>query len=137
MYLRPLAVASLTFLLFVMASAGAEEVKIMGLTNTNAVLSDSKRPLAYLTGSCQKKQGHMKCHLNEIEVRKLDMTPFEEKAKKVMDHIRNNPQTVESFIESHMPYLCQYDMVGADRMDGTAQNYTTLFGYKQLMFLCA
>jgi hypothetical protein len=132
MYIRPLAVASLTFLLCVMASAGAEEVKIMGLTNTNAVLSDSKRPLAYLTGSCQKKQGHMKCHLNEIEVRKLDTTPFEEKAKKVMDHIKNNPQNVESFIESHMPYLCQEYTIGEDRMDGTSQNDTLSPGEKEL-----
>ena len=85
MYIRALAVASLSFFLFVMASAGAEDVKIMGLMDTQAARSDSKRPLVYLTGSCQKKHKRMKCHLNEIAVKKLDTTLFEAKAKEVMD----------------------------------------------------
>ena len=54
MDIRSLAVASLTFFLCVMAPAGAEDVKIMGLMDTHATRSDSTRPLAYLTGSCQK-----------------------------------------------------------------------------------
>ena len=70
MYIRTLAVASLIFLL-VIAAAGAEDVKIMGLMETNAARSDSTRSLAYLTGSCQKKHKRMKCHLNEITVKKL------------------------------------------------------------------
>jgi len=65
MDIRVLAVASLTFFLVLMAAAGAEDVKIMGLMDTNAVRSDSQRSLAYLTGSCQQKHKRMKCHLNE------------------------------------------------------------------------
>ena len=83
MYIRSLAVVSLTFFLLVMATAGAEDVKIMGLTETNAARSDGKRPLAYLTGSCQKKHQHMKCHLNEVAVNKVDPTPLADKANVV------------------------------------------------------
>ena len=80
MYIRALSVASL--ILLVIRFAGAEDVKIMGLMATHAMRSDSKRPLAYLTGICQKKHQRMKCHLNEIEVNKLDTTLFEAKAKR-------------------------------------------------------
>ena len=52
MDIRVLAVASLTFFLVIMAAAGAEDVKIMGLMATNAVRSDGTRPLTYLTGHC-------------------------------------------------------------------------------------
>ena len=69
MDIRALAVASL-ILLLVLATAGAEDVKIMGLMETHAARSDSKQPLTYLTGSCQKKHQRMKCHLNEIVVKK-------------------------------------------------------------------
>ena len=62
MYIRSLAVA-LLILLLVIGSAGAEDVKIMGLMETHEARSDPKRPLAYLTGSCQKKHKRMKCHL--------------------------------------------------------------------------
>ena len=68
MYIRSLAVVSLTFFLLVMATAGAEDVKIMGLMDTNAVRSDRTRALAYLTGSCQKKHRRMQCHLNRVRV---------------------------------------------------------------------
>ena len=70
-----------------MGTAGAEDVKIMGLMDTHATRSDSTRPLAYLTGSCQKKSKRMKCHLNEITVKKLDTTPFEAKATEVMEQV--------------------------------------------------
>jgi hypothetical protein len=63
MDIRVLAVASLSFFLVIMASASAEDVKIMGLMDTNAARSDSTQPLTYLTGSCQKKHKRMQCHL--------------------------------------------------------------------------
>jgi hypothetical protein len=74
MYIRVLAVSSLAFFLFGLAAASAEDVKIMGLMETHAARSDSKQPLAYLTGKCQKKHKRMKCHLNEIAVTNL-ITP--------------------------------------------------------------
>jgi len=55
MDIRSLAIASFTFFLFIMASASAEDVKIMGLMDTNAARSDGTRPLTYLTGNCQPK----------------------------------------------------------------------------------
>ena len=96
MYIRSLAVASLIFFLLVMATASAEDVKIMGLMDTNAARSDSTRPLAYLTGSCQKKPKRMKCHLNEITVKKLDTTPFEAKATEVMEQVTQDPHNVDT-----------------------------------------
>ena len=105
MYIRALAVASLIFLL-VIAAAGAEDVKIMGLMETHAARADSKQPLAYLTGSCQKKHQRMKCHLNEIAVKKLDTTLFEAKATEVMEQVKQDPHNVDHVIERQMPYLC-------------------------------
>jgi hypothetical protein len=105
MYIRALAVASLIFLL-VIAAAGAEDVKIMGLMDINAARSDPKQPLAYLTGSCQKKHKRMKCHLNEIAVKKLDTTLFEAKATEVMEQVKQDPHNVDRVIERQMPYLC-------------------------------
>ena len=120
MYIRSLAVASLTFFLCVTGSAGAEDVKIMGLMDTHAARSDSTLPLAYLTGSCQKKSKRMKCHLNEIVVKKLDTTPFEAKATEVMEQVTNDPQNVDNVIERSMPYLCHEPTIGTDRMEETA-----------------
>src|SRR5215831_13682621 len=132
MFIRALAVASLTFFLFSMAAAGAEDVKIMGLMETHAARSDSMRPLAYLTGSCQKKHKRMKCHLNEIAVTKLDTTLFEEKAKEVMDHVKNDPHNVDSVIERQMPYLCPDPNTGQDRLDEPSQNATLSPGEQEL-----
>jgi hypothetical protein len=73
MRIRYLAVGSITIML-VMASAVAEEVKIMGLTEKSAALFDGNKSLEYLTGSCQKKKSRMKCHLNHIAVKKIDTT---------------------------------------------------------------
>ena len=120
MDIRSLAVASLTVFLCVIAAAGAEDVKIMGLLDTHAARSDSTRPLAYLTGSCQKKSKRMKCHLNEIAVTKLDTTPFEAKATEVMEQVTQDPHNVDTVIERHMPYLCQEPTIGTDRMEETA-----------------
>ena len=120
MDIRSLAVASLTFFLCVMAPAGAEDVKIMGLMDTHATRSDSTRPLAYLTGSCQKKSKRMKCHLNEIGVKKLDTTPFEAKATEVMEQVTKDPHNVDTVIERSMPYLCHESTIGTDRMEETA-----------------
>jgi hypothetical protein len=106
MDIRSLAVASLTFFLLVMAAAGAEDVKIMGLMDTNAAHSDPKRPLTYLTGNCQQKPKRMKCHLNEITVTKLDTTLFEAKANEVMEQVTQDPQHIDSVIARQMPYLC-------------------------------
>jgi hypothetical protein len=114
------AIASLTFFLFIMASARAEDVKIMGLMDTNTVRSDGTRPLTYLTGSCQQKHKRMKCHLNEIVVNKLDTTLFKAKAKEVLEQATQDPQHVDSVIERHMPYLCQEHAIGTDRMDATS-----------------
>jgi hypothetical protein len=132
MYIRALAVASLSFFLLVMASAGAEDVKIMGLMDTHAARSDSTRPLAYLTGSCQKKHKRMQCHLNEIAVTKLDTTLFEAKAKEVMDHVKQDPQNVDNVIERHMPYLCHEHPVGTDSMDEASPSETLSPGEQEL-----
>src|SRR5437016_2177661 len=105
MDIRALAVASLTFFLLVIRSAGAEDVKIMGLMDTHAVRSDRTRPLTYLTGSCQQKPKRMQCHLNEITVSKLDTTLFEAKANEVIEQVTQNPHNVDRVIERHMPYL--------------------------------
>ena len=73
MRIRYLAVVYITIILFI-ASVVAEEVKIMGLTEKNSALLDGNKSLEYLTGSCQKKKSRMKCHLNHIEVKKIDTT---------------------------------------------------------------
>ena len=52
MDIRARAVASLTVFLLVIGSAGAEDVQIMGLMDTNAARADPTRPLTYLTGRC-------------------------------------------------------------------------------------
>jgi hypothetical protein len=130
MYRRALSVASL--LLLVIRFASAEDVKIMGLMETHAVRADSTRPLAYLTGMCQKKPKRMKCHLNEIEVHKLDTTLFEAKAKEVMDQVNNDPHNVDRVIERQMPYLCQEHTVGTDRMDETSQSAALSPGEQEL-----
>jgi hypothetical protein len=125
MYIRSLAVVSLTCFLFVMASAGAEDIKIMGLMDTHAARSDRTRPLAYLTGSCQKKPKRMQCHLNEIAVTKLDTTLFEAKATEVMEQVTQDPHNVDTVIERSMPYLCQEPTIGTDRMEETAPSART------------
>jgi hypothetical protein len=124
MYIRSLAVALLAFFLLVIGSAGAEDVKIMGLMDTNAAGSAPKRSLAYLTGSCQKKHKRMKCHLNEIAVTKLDTTLFEAKAKEVMEQVKHDPHNIDSVIERHMPYLCPDPTTGHDRLDEPSQSAT-------------
>jgi len=131
MDIRALAVASLSLLL-VIATAGAEDVKIMGLMDTNAARSDSTRPLAYLTGNCQKKPKRMKCHLNEITVTKLDTTLFEAKANEVMEQVTQDPHNVDRVIERQMPYLCPDPTVGTDRLDETSQSATLSPGEQEL-----
>ena len=120
MDIRVLAVASLTFFLVIMAAAGAEDVKIMGLMDTNAVGSDGTRPLTYLTGNCQQKHRRMQCHLNEIAVNKLDTTRFAAKAKEVLEQATQDPHHVDMVIERHMPYLCQEFAIGTDRREATS-----------------
>jgi hypothetical protein len=132
MYIRALAVASLAFFLFIMASAGAEDVKIMGLMDTNAARSDPKRPLAYLTGSCQKKPRRMKCHLNEIAVNKLDTTLFEAKANEVMEQVKQDPHNVDRVIARQMPYLCPDPTTGPDRLDEPSPSATLSPGEQEL-----
>jgi hypothetical protein len=117
MDIRARAVASLTFFLFVMAAASAEDVKIMGLRDTHAVRSDLTRPLTYLTGNCQKKHRRMKCHLNEITVNKLDTTLFTAKANEVLEQVTQDPHNVDQVIERHMPYLCPASNTDPDRTD--------------------
>jgi hypothetical protein len=131
MYIRLLAVALLNLLL-VIGPAGAEDVKIMGLMDTNAARSDPKRPLAYLTGSCQKKHKRMQCHLNEIAVNKLDTMLFEAKAKEVMDQVKNDPHNVDSVIERQMPYLCPDPPTGQNRLDEPSQSATLSPGEQEL-----
>ena len=132
MDIRSLAVASLTFFLVLMAAAGAEDVKIMGLMDTNAVRSDSRRPLAYLTGSCQQKHKRMKCHLNEIEVKKFDTTLFKEKAKEVLEQVIQDPHNVDSVIERQMPYLCPDSTAGQKRLAEPAQSAPLSPGEQEL-----
>ena len=117
MDIRARAVASLTFFLVLMAAAGAEDVKIMGLMDTNAARADSTRPLAYLTGSCQKKHKRMQCHLNEITVNKLDTTLFAAKANEVLEQVTQEPHNVDRVIARHMPYLCPDPTTSQDRPD--------------------
>src|SRR6266567_1542358 len=132
MDIRALAVASLTCFLLVVGSAGAEDVQIMGLMDTNAARSDPKRPLTYLTGNCQKKPKRMKCHLNEITVTKLDTTLFEAKANEVMEQVKQNPHNVDRVIERQMPYLCPDPNTGHDRLDEPSQSATLSPGEQEL-----
>ena len=126
-----LAVASL-ILLTVIAAAGAEDVKIMGLMDTNAARSDSKRSLAYLTGSCQKKPKRLQCHLNEIAVTKLDTTLFEAKANEVMEQVKQDPHNVDPVIERQMPYLCPDPTPGTDRLEEPSQSAPLSPGEQEL-----
>jgi hypothetical protein len=119
MYIRALAIASL-LLLVIIASTSAEDIKIMGLTETNAARTDSTRPLTYLTGSCQTKHRRMKCHLSEITVAKVDTTPLADKAKAVLEQVTQDPHNVEQVIARQMPYLCQEPTNGQDRREATA-----------------
>ena len=132
MDIRALAVASLTFFLLVIGSAGAEDVKIMGLIDTNAARSDSTRPLAYLTGHCQKKPKRMQCHLTEITVNKLDTTLFEAKANEVMEQVKQDPHNVDRVIERQMPYLCPDPTTGQDRLDEPSQSAPLSPGEQEL-----
>ncbi len=61
MDIRSLAVASLTFFLLVMAAAGAEDVKIMGLMDTNAARFDPKHynPDAWAKLACRAGARYM------------------------------------------------------------------------------
>jgi hypothetical protein len=131
MYIRSIAVA-LLILLLVRGSAGAEDVKIMGLMETHEARSDPKRPLAYLTGSCQKKHKRMKCHLNEIAVKKLDTTLFEAKATEVMEQVKQNPYNVDRVIERQMPYLCPDPTPGTDRLEEPSQSAPLSPGEQEL-----
>jgi hypothetical protein len=132
MDMRAFAVASLTFFLVLIAAAGAEDVKIMGLMDTHAVRSDSQRPLAYLTGSCQQKHKRMKCHLNEIEVKKLDTTLFKAKAKEVMEQVTQDSHNVDRVIERQMPYLCPDSTAGPERLEEASQSATLSPGEQEL-----
>ena len=115
---------ALLILLLVIGFAGAEDVKIMGLMDTHAARSDSQRPLAYLTGNCQQKHKRMKCHLNEITVKKLDTSLFEAKAKEVMEQVNQDPHNVDRVIERQMPYLCPDPTTGTDRLEEPSQGST-------------
>jgi hypothetical protein len=129
---RALAIASLTFFLLVMAAAGAADVRIMGLMETNAGRSDRQRPLAYLTGRCQHKHKRMKCHLNEVEVKKLDTTLFKEKAKEVMEQVTQDPHNVDSVIARQMPYLCPDSTAGPERLEEPSQSAPLSPGEQEL-----
>jgi hypothetical protein len=131
MRLRSLVIASLV-LLVVVASTNAEDIKIMGLTETNAARADSTQPLAYLTGNCQQKHRRMKCHLNEITVNKVDAAPFVDKAKTIMAQITQDPQSVERVVASQMPYLCQGSTTDKDIQEKTAPSDTLSPGEKEL-----
>ena len=58
MDIRALAVASLTFFLLVIGSAGAEDVKIMGLIDTNAALRRHAPPRLPDRELSEKAQAH-------------------------------------------------------------------------------
>jgi len=132
MDIRALAVASLTCFLLVVGSAGAEDVQIMGLMDTNAARSDPKRPLTYLTGSCQQKHKRMKCHLNEITVTKLDTTLFETKANEVMEQVRQDPHNVDRVIARQMPYLCPDPTTGPAPLEEPSQSAPLSPGEQEL-----
>src|SRR5215813_13159865 len=132
MDIRARAVPFLSFFLGIMAAAGAEDVKIMGLMDTNAARSDSARPLTYLTGNCQQKHKRMKCHLNEITVNKLDTTLFKEKATEVMEQVTQDPHHVDSVIERQMPYLCPDSTAGQARLEEPSQSAPLSPGEQEL-----
>ena len=121
-----------TILIFVIASAVAEEVKIMGLTEKNAALLDGTKSLEYLTGSCQKKRSHMQCHLNQIAVKKIDTTPLEDKAREVMANAKNDPQSVDHFIASHLPHTCNEQDSLQAMLDDTTQSNKMSLGEREL-----
>ena len=132
MDMRAFAIASFTCFLVIMASASAEDVKIMGLMDTNAARSNGTRPLTYLTGSCQQKHKRMKCHLNEIAVTKLDTTLVEAKAKEVMEQVKNDPHNVDTVIARQMPYLCPDPTTGQDRLEEPSQSAPLSPGEQEL-----
>jgi len=132
MDMRAFAIASFTCFLVIMASARAEDVKIMGLMDTNAARSNGTRPLTYLTGSCQQKHKRMKCHLNEIAVTKLDTTLVEAKAKEVMEQVKNDPHNVDTVIARQMPYLCPDPTTGQDRLEEPSQSAPLSPGEQEL-----
>ena len=131
MRIHSLTVGVLTFLLSI-ASAGADDITIMGLTDATAVRSGSTRPLAYLTGRCQTKRRRMHCHLHEIAVSKVDPTPFEEKTKEVLEQVTQNPHSIERVITSQMPYLCQEAQNGTDRRNEPSPSETLSPGEREL-----
>src|SRR5882724_741568 len=131
MSIRYLAVGYITIML-VMASAVAEEVKIMGLTEKNAALLDGTKSLEYLTGSCQKKKSHMKCHLNQIEVKKIDTSSLEDKAREVIAHAKNDPQSLENFIANNMPHICHEQDRIQPMLDDTPKSSTMSRGEREL-----
>ena len=51
------AIGALTFLVVVLTAAVADDIKIMGLTETHPASVDSHSSRTYYTGSCQKKPG--------------------------------------------------------------------------------
>jgi hypothetical protein len=114
------------------ASAVAEEVKIMGLTEKNAALLDGTKSLEYLTGSCQKKKSHMQCHLNQIAVKKIDTTSLEDKAREVMAHAKNDPQSLDHFIASHLPHLCNEPESIQAMLDDTPKSNKMSRGEREL-----
>jgi hypothetical protein len=126
------AVGSLTILLAVITAAVAEDIKIMGLTEKNPAIVDGNRALAYLTGSCQKKQSSMECHLNRIEVKKIDTTPLAEKAQEIIAQVQSDPQSIENFIQSHLPPMCNDPGSIQAMLDATAKNEQISQGEREL-----
>jgi hypothetical protein len=119
-------------ILLVIASAVAEEVKIMGLTDTNPSIVDGNRSLAYLTGSCQQKKASMKCQLHQIEVKKIDTAPLEEKAKEVLANAKSDPQSLENFIQSNLPPLCNDPGIIKAMLDDPSQSEKISHGELEL-----
>ena len=126
------AVGSLTLLLAVITAAVAEDIKIMGLTEKNPARVDGNRSLNTLTGSCQNKQSSMACHLHQIAVKKIDTTPLAAKAQEVIAQAQSDPHSLEHFIQSHLPPMCNDPVSIQAMLEATAKNEQISQGEREL-----
>ena len=126
------AIGSLTFLLVVITATVADDIKIMGLTEKNPASVDSNSSLTYYTGSCQKKQASLACHLHHIAVKKIDTTPLAAKAHEVIAQAQNDPPSLDHFVQSHLPPTCQDPVNVQAMLEATAKNAHLSQGEREL-----
>jgi hypothetical protein len=54
--------------------------------------------------------------------KKIDTTQLEEKAKEIIANAKSDPQSVENFIQSNMPPMCNEPGIIKEMMDDTSKN---------------